>query len=344
MSIGLDLGSTELRALRSDEQRLIARRCPTGYIALPAVESQQRLLEQAGISYMTSGGKLLVVNQNSGELARLFHVPSDSVLPDGRLPQSDPVARQLISAFLDALLPGSSSIESCVMTVPGGHSNIHENPETDYFSLLLRLKGYFPIPIHSAHALALAELGDRQFTGVGMVIGASSSEMSVVHQGREIAYGSIAKGTHWLDEEIGTASDHYAWDRKGQRFLDLESVRAWKSDPNLSLTSPMNEAEQILTERYRAMIRSIIEGVMPQIAAEGKRIRKMIPDDSIMIVGGGPTLIGGFASIFEKMFDEVSWPMHVSGIRYDKKPTWTISRGCLIHAELETEYDLKFAA
>lgn len=344
MSIGLDLGSSELRSLRSDSRRLVARRCATNYIALPAIDAQRRLLDQAKIKYVVSDGKLLVVNHDAEELSRLFHVPCDHVLPEGRIPRNDPISRQLISMMLDSLLPGSSTIESCVITVPGGHANISDNAETDYFSLLLRLKGYFPIPIHAAHALTLAKLGDQKFTGIGFIMGAATTEISVVHQGRELAYASVPQGGNWLDEEIGKASDHYAWDLNGQRFLDLESVRRWKHDPNLSLACPMNDAEEILVERYRVLVRSVLEGLVPQIGQQEKRLRSMINGPVNMIVGGGPTRMTGFSNLLEKILGEHALPVKIDQVCYDTDSDWTISRGCLIHAELETEYAQTFAA
>src|SRR6185436_14306847 len=155
------------------------------YAVLPDNATQRQLLDRADIPFAACEGHLILLGDAAAELARSFQTPCCDLLPGGVLPQSDPIARQVISLLIDALLPPSHQHALCCYTQPlhalrrhGGTTGQHE-----FFARLIHLRGYEPRLLSAGLALISAEMRAEAFTGIGFVVGASGCEISVAHQG-----------------------------------------------------------------------------------------------------------------------------------------------------------------
>ncbi|MBM4075733.1 MAG: hypothetical protein FJ267_08840, partial [Planctomycetes bacterium] len=117
MTIGLDLGSTQFRSLRLFDSELIGRQCRAIYASMPDSASHRRLLDQSNARYACCGGDLVLFGDQAIEWGEILNLHIVSLLPGGRVPQSDPVARQILALMLDAVLPQATELgEICCMT------------------------------------------------------------------------------------------------------------------------------------------------------------------------------------------------------------------------------------
>lgn len=213
MSIGLDLGSTQFRSLRRHGQRLVGRNCPCAFVMIADTATNRRMIERDDLPFLELGRELVLIGDAA--IAWTDHAPVAirALLPDGKLPADDGLARELLAFLIDAVLPPATfPHEVCAMTIPGELFPEESGVERDYFSKLVKLRGYEPHIIGQGMAAVLAELGDAGFSGIGINIGASQCEIALVHYGAEQARCSIPWGTTDLNDPTAIDDDRVITD------------------------------------------------------------------------------------------------------------------------------------
>lgn len=169
-----------------EEGRLFGRTNLAEYIALPDTPGHRRLLERAASSFGRCEDSLLVIGEASVELAETLQLPTIPLMPKGRLPVDDPLARQVLASLVDAVMPAARSKgQPCWMTIPGAIFEESESPERIFFSQLVRLKGFEPLVVSSGRSVILAELGANGFTGLGFDFGRSDAGQSGIPRRRD---------------------------------------------------------------------------------------------------------------------------------------------------------------
>lgn len=332
--IGLEIGDV-MRSLRQESQRLFGRKVPAVYIALASTDSDRRLLERARVPYAVCDGNLVVFGRPAVELAPVFHVPRLQMLPEGRLPEGDPLARQLTAALLECLLPPPAAAGTpCVLALSRTRLDrpLGESPEWEFFSRLIRLRGYRPSLIDKTSALVLAELGRTGFTGLALLFESDSCSLALARQGRILARATILRGMSFIDEQLARSTGRIVWDMDGAGYVDLEAVARWKqtADPNLS--APAGPDAERLAAEYRRLLRAAIEEFTTR--CRGLR-RAEIPRGPLAVACDGvASRAAGFAPLLTEELQQAG--LEIGDVRIADDPSYTISRGCLIQAELES--------
>lgn len=334
MTIALDIGTRHFRSLRREGGRLLGRRNLAEYVALPDTPAHRRLLERTSSSFARCEDSLLVVGQAALELAETLQLPSVPLLASGRMPEDDPLARQVVASLIDCLIPRAEDEgEPCWMTVPGA---IHD-PETvadrKFFSQLVRLKGYEPRIVPPGRSVILAELGAVGFTGLGVDIGAGAIRASIAHRGREIARTHLARGGRWIDKRLAESEDSLLWDAQGNRYLDLAGITRWKESRLVSVQHPISEREQRLALLYEELIGDLLAQFRVEIIQQTSV--KSLPQPMPLVCTGGATQVSGFIGLMEEILQDTMFPLEISEVRCATDADYTVARGTLILGELE---------
>jgi len=338
MSTALDVGSHRLKTLRHDGERLLGRSCRSRYAVIDNQESQRTLLNHMNIPHAVCDEGLVVIGDHATDFSRLFQVPCLPLLPHGRIPQSNPPARQIIAALIESHLPEpKQSGEICCLSFPGLPAKEQAQGNTDYefYTRLIRLQGYEPLVLTSSLAVVLAEMVGHSFTGIGINLGASSCEVSLAHLGNEIAHCSISRGGDWIDEQFALRNEEYTWDAKGNRHPDLLGVSCWKESLTESIVEAATKQEKLLCELYRELVSTVLQ----EVSAAFSRIPAVrdVPRPLGLVVCGGSSRIPGFDQLFRKELHRNPLPMEVSNLFLANSSDYTVARGGLIYAELETQ-------
>jgi hypothetical protein len=301
--VGLDLGTTEFRSIRDSGGDLVARRCRAAYLVVKDTPGHRRLVEHAQARHATCGDDLVVLGDDAFDCATMLDLPVTSLLPDGHLPKSDPVARQILALMVEAVLPPAETASVCCVTLPGGYGLDGDTQSLDvrFLKQLVSLRGYTPQLVSSGLAAVLAELSCSSFSGLGISLGATNCEVSVVHCGRELARCTVAGKLAEFTEElaIGTST-------KG-------GSPAWESHCLKALTAILAEARESLEP----------EGSM-----------RLLSQPANVVCTGGITMATGFETLLQQAWQQANWPLRVAQIRIAGN-RFTIARGGLIKAILE---------
>ena len=324
MSIGLDLGTTQFRSLRLADDELIARQCRTVYVAMSDTAGHRRLLEQSGAKFASCGGDLVLFGDLALEWADILNLTAVPLLPGGRVPQSNPVARQILTLMIDAVLPSAERPgDVCCLTIPGGH-DIHQDDlpyDVRLFQQLVALRGYQPKLISPGQAVVLAELSLASFSGIGISFGAGNCQIGVIHCGRELASCSFNE----------CLSEH-SEDRIEPTLLSTGQ------EPNPADRKLRTARDQVLARE----LTETLTAARDELDRQG--IARWLVQPTHVICTGHPTTEPGFAQLLAEIWNSLEWPMKVGQLRVTTDAVYSIARGCLIQSRLENRDDKLRAA
>ena len=337
MSCALDIQARQFCSLRRDAQRLVGRSCPALYIAVPPADAERRLLERARIPYALCDGSAVIIGRPADELAPLLHVPRLPMVPDGQLPEEDPLSRQLAATLVDALLPATSVAgEVCCLTLPraAGDARRHQTKEWQFFSRLVRLRGYEPLLVERSQALVVAELGQRGFTGLCLLLDGSTAELVLAHRGTVLVQAAVPRGGDWIDEQLARKTERIVWDMEGNAYVDVDAVARWKAQSAPSLVFPQNDEAHLLAYLYQQLLQELVTAFAARCGdcREIATLSGPLP----LVCWGGPALADGFLPVLSERLERGCLPVAVGDMRVVADSTYTIARGCLILAELES--------
>lgn len=308
MSIGLDLGSYQFRSMRAIDRQLMTRCCPAVFAHLSDTAGHRRLLDQSNTRFVTCGDQLIVIGDAAVEWSAMLNLTLNPLLRSGRIPSSDSVTRQLLSLVIDSVLPEPTvSHGLCCMTVPASVDERSQNHDAEFFQQLVALRGYRPRIVTATEAIALAELNESSFTGIVISIGHATCEFGIIHCGREINRHVIMNGLESFE---------------GAPLLG-EATRP--NDP--AATMPNVERE------YQRFFRDVIS--QAKTAFERDRTLKTLPQPMAVIAAGAMPAAAPFVTLFQRVWNELNWPVATRPVKVGTNPQLAVVRGCLIHAELD---------
>jgi hypothetical protein len=347
MSIALDVGAYRFRSLRVAENRLVTRGCRAVYSVVPASDGQKRLLRQVRIAYGACDDGFVLMGDASEQLAHLFQIRTRDLMPGGRIPQDDPLARQVISVLIESLLPEPrQEHEICSLVLPvisnptGGVAD--QGEEWELLAQLVRLRGYQPVAYGSAMGLMLATLVEQSFTGIGMVFGASHCDVSIAHRGTEVCHCSIPRGSTWIDEQMAQEANDFGYQSNGERYLDTPAQQRLREQFAGSLVLPRDPYAKQLSSLYGNLVAEALKATANMIEATPRA--QTIPQPVTVVCGGGAARTHGFAELLAHALEATPLPLATDQICVATESDATVARGALISAELESQTRSKRSA
>ena len=340
MKISLDLGSHSFRSLRSAGDHLVARRMRSTYCTLSDSETHRRLLERTGTEFLTCDQHLVLIGEPAIEISRLLQIPCLELLPRGQLAAHDPISRQIINLLIDALLPQAEAGGVCCFTHGGAMRRSLVAAQLDFFSRLIRLRGYTPLPLPAGQALILAELVEDRFTGIGVVVGAAACEVTVTQLGQELHSWTIPRGGRWIDEHMARERGDLLHDAAGQRLLDLDKAALDREALAPAVLAPVSRDEKLLARLCRELTWEIADDLCQKLR-EDPRLGSL-PRPLSLVCGGGIAQVPGFGDLLQDALHLRDAANPVGRIVTADSSPYTIARGLLVHAELETQPQADF--
>lgn len=335
MTFGLDIGSSGVRCLFRAGRTLRGRRAPAYYVVLPGAADERLLLQRAMIPFSSCEGSYVVFGDNAIELSRAMKLPLIPVFPEGRLPQNDPIGRQVAATVIESLLPAQAVVSGASsMIVPADVSRFAER--------VLALRGIKCTDIHPGTASILAELNDCQLTGAGLCVGANSTSLGIAVHGQPVAELTFPRGLASVDEVFAKSRGRYFFDAEGNRYLDVRQVARWRESAQVDLTAPEGDDEDLL----RSLVREWLMAAMLEFAQRLEALRAGRPGRgvNVMTLTGGPTRMSGFDVLVADSMRRAKLPLTILEIRTAGNCDYTLARGALIAAELEQKVATRKAA
>lgn len=330
----LDLGTSEFRSLRRRTACIAGRKSPAVYVSFPSTHSDVNLLRQLRMETIRCDDSLIVVGAAAQELACSLRIPTIPLLIDGLVPTDDPLGRQLISAVIESILPGTGNGENCGL-ISRAAIDFEQKPDLQLFAQILRLKGFNPEPVSSAAAVAFAELGDDQFTGLVMDWGASGASLGAYRYSETLVESHFVNGGNLIDERVAKIRNRFRFDQEGNRYLDTQAIEAWMRSFGVRIDRPRTDDEKLLAEIFREQLLTILLRFRTAVNSSSSVWRFSTPVK--LVCAGGCTRISGFAELTAQILSEIDFPIAISEIQVCTADSFRSVRGAMICTELDRQ-------
>ena len=179
-----------------------------------------------------------------------------------------------------------------------------------------------PRPINEALALVYAELGNKNWTGVGVSCGAGMINICYAIYGAPIFQFSLVNSGDWIDKMASKAIGEDT-----TTYVNREKLHA-----DLLVENPDTLVQRAIKTQYEIMIQHTVSGIKKGVDEMGNKARSEAPID--IVIAGGTSMPKGFDVLFRKMLDQSKiTSMKIGEVIRPADPLFSVARGCLIAAE-----------
>lgn len=321
---GLDVGTANLVAARMDAEGGIeffpAR---NAFLDVPEDPYTLKMLKSQGVPYIKRENKLYVIGQDAFELANIFNREMRRPMKNGLISPTDADAMPMeVELFKKILGPPRVDGEACYYSIPADpvDSTMNIVYHTNIANGLLQRLGYKGTPFNEGLAIVFSELGDDEFTGIGISCGGGMVNVCVAFRSMNVISFSSAKGGDWIDQQAAQVMGCAA-----SRITHIK-------ESGVDINAPKTPEEEAIVIYYRHLIKYSLENIMKKFA-----VTKDIPNFPKPVpiaVSGGTSMVGGFIEVFKDEFSKVSksFPIKVSDIRRAEDQFNATAKGCLLAA------------
>jgi len=198
--------------------------------------------------------------------------------------------------------------------------DFHRDVLADIFKSY-KVDGKTLVPYHMNEAMALvyAELGDKQFTGIGVSFGSGMVNFCYAIYATEASSFSIVNSGDWIDHQAAKAT--------GETPVFINKV---KHKIDLS-KQPTDYIERAIKTQYHLMIEHTVTNIKKALQTTEKKIRSEQPIG--IIIGGGTASPNGFVEMFKESIMAAKLPIPIGEIRKPDDHLYAVARGLLVAAE-----------
>jgi hypothetical protein len=322
---GLDVGTVNLVAAAQNADNEIELKTQRNvFLDVEITPYTKAMLTKLEVGYVIQGKRMYILGEPAFKLSNVLNRRSRRPMKDGLISPKEqdalPIMKLLIGSILDEpRIPQ----EVCFYSVPGDplDSDLSVAYHRDLFDAVLKALGYKPSHILEGHAVTFAELGEEDFTGIGISCGGGMFNVCVAYKSMPALSFSTARSGDWVDMNVAQA-------------LGIKPEKAAMiKEQGVDLMAPKNREEDAIAIYYRNLIQYNITNI-----AERFRSADNMPSfkDPISVVfSGGTSMAGNFIELVKDVFKKIEFPIPVKEIRMAKDPLNATAKGALVAAQLE---------
>jgi len=281
------------------------------------------------MKYVKHNGKIYIIGEDALTMAKIQGTSALRPLRKGVINPKERDSAVVLKEMLEYCIRAGNPENGAhvVFSVPAQPIDNSEGFDTEYHSMsisaLLENIGYKPTALNEAYAVLVSELQDvGDITGLGFSYGAGLVNVAFVYKGMLLFAFSINKSGDFIDQEAAraTGTSESMINHIKENQLDLKS--------DLMTVSP-EERALILTHSH-----VIKHSIKTMIDTFNNNNNINIIDSIPIVISGGSTLPNGFLELFQNELNKTSLPFEYSEIIPAKDPLKSVSKGCLLYADM----------
>lgn len=328
MAKGLDVGTMNIIcAQKEDSDSISFVQQRNAFLEMEAGQLAQNILDGANILYTHNGDVINVLGEDAFNFSNVFSKPIRRPMVGGIISPLEKESIPMITLIIERVL-GTPEYEDEITYISVPAAPIDSDVNILYHSktveTIAKKLGFQTNLIDEGLAVVYSELGDYNFTGIGISVGAGMTNITVAYLANTIVSFSIARGGDWIDESVSGATG-----------MPKDRVTAIKeNDFSFESEYELGSVQGALALYYDALITYIITHLK-------KKLSEVAPPDVEfpIAVAGGSSRSNGFIDMFEERINEANLPLKLSKVKKhkyiiseSKDPLYSIARGCLIAA------------
>lgn len=320
--LGLDVGTSRIVVARSAEKRYLYETQLNAFLALPYSKLTESLLQRENVFHEVRGQEIVVMGNDAQRFAEVFHVETRRPMQNGVLnphePHSLAVLRSIIGRLVGkAATEGQKVFFSVPAPVDGGDCGIPYHQTS--ISQILKELGFEPKPIAEGLAVVFGELGDSNFTGIGISCGSGLCNVCLAVLSVPVINFSVGKAGDFIDTQAAMVTG------------DLATRTRIQKEQNLVLNGfSADRVQNALSVYYQEMIGNLVESLKTHISSAQRlpKLERSIP----LVLSGGTSMPKGFIDKFMTALKENELPVKLAEVRVSPDPLNSTARGALMAA------------
>ena len=321
---GLDVGTAFVYCAQKRGLQVNFRTQRDAFFDIERSEFTENILKRSDVKYILSKDKIYVVGNDAIRFANVFGRNTRRPLKSGVISPEETEALPIIELIIKSVLGSpSEKDEICYYSVPG--SPVDADFDAIYHQNIIKgfleKWGYKAKPINEGLAVIFSELGEDNFTGMGISFGGGMVNVCLAVMSVPVFSFSVAKAGDWIDEEVARVTNE-----------PVSKITAFK-ETFLNLKKPegnMTKTEQALSIYYDHLIEYVLEQIKKEVAQKQRipEFEKPIP----IVISGGTANPPGFIERFKRIIEKTNFPLEVREVRLAPQPLYTVAKGTLIAA------------
>jgi hypothetical protein len=322
---GLDVGTVNLVAAEQNEAGDVELRLQRNvFIDVEITAYTKAMLTRLQVPYVVQGKKMFVMGEPAFRLANVLNRNTRRPMKDGLISPKEQDALPIMKMLIGSILgEPRAPMEVCFYSVPGDpvDSDLSVAYHRDLFDAVLKSLGYKPSHIIEGHAVTFAELGEEDFTGIGVSCGGGMFNICVAYKSMPALTFSTARSGDWVDANVA-------------QVLGIKPAKAAMiKEQGVDLMAPKNREEDAVAIYYRNLIKYNLTNIAERFRAAENM--PTFPEPISMVFSGGTSMAGNFIELVRDVFKTLEFPIPIKEVRLAKDPLNATAKGALVAAQLE---------
>jgi hypothetical protein len=320
--LGLDVGTSRIVVARSADKKYVYDSMLNAFLTLPYSKLAESLLQRENIFHEVHENEIVVMGNDAQRFAEVFHVEVRRPMRNGTLNPQEPHSLSVVRSIV-ARLVGKPATEkqkilfSVPAPLPNGDVGIPYHQAS--VQQALQGLGFDAAPIAEGLAVIFGELGDSNFTGIGISCGSGLCNVCLAVLSVPVISFSVQKAGDFIDTQAAMVTGDVATRMRVQKEQAFR-LNGFSAD----------RVQNALTVYYNEMIANLVEALKNQIASTQRlpKIEQSIP----LVVSGGTSMPRGFLDHFTTALRANELPLKLSEVRVSSDPLNSTARGALMAA------------
>lgn len=320
--LGLDVGTSRIVVARSSDKRYAYESQLNAFLALPYSKLTESLLQRENVFHEVRGQEIIVMGNDAQRFAEVFHVETRRPMRNGVLNPLEAHSLTVLRSIISRLV-GKAAAENqkIFFSVPAPVDETDGGIPYHQTSIqqILKELGYDAKPIGEGLAVVFGELGDANFTGIGISCGSGLCNVCLAVLSVPVISFSVGKAGDFIDTQAAMVTGDIATRTRIHKEQGL-ALNGFSSD----------RVQNALTVYYQEMISSLVETLRERISSTQRlpKLERSIP----LVLSGGTSMPKGFLDKFLGVLRENELPVKLSEVRVSADPLNSTARGALMAA------------
>ncbi len=324
---GLDVGTMNLvGAEQGADGKIKLKLMRHTFLDIEANAFTKNMLKKQKVQYAEMGNKVYVLGDSAFELANIMNKTVRRPMQDGVMSPGEADAVPIFGLLVEAVLgKPEEKGQLCYYSVPADpvDANFNIVYHSSVIAGALKSLGYSPKPMNEGHAVVFAELGDKDFTGIGISGGGGMFNICVAYKTIPAISFATSRAGDWIDKNVA-------------HVLGIKVNRATAiKEKGINLNKPANREEEAVCIYYRNLINYTLVNIKNKF--ESAEQMPQFPEAIDIVCAGGSTMIKGFVDVFKEELKKLTFPIEINDVRLADEPLYATARGCLLAGLSEVE-------
>jgi len=327
--VGLDIGTSNIIVAQNERKYIKSTKQLNAFFTIPHSKFAESILVKNNVFFFAQDGLFYIVGYSSENFAHMFDTDTRRTIKKGIICADEKEGYTVIQSIIMSLIEKPRVLgESLCFGVPGepidgtGSVTYHES----VMKMFLRKLGYSPSSVNEGMAVVLSELGDDDYTGIGISIGGGMCNICFSYLSFPVITYSIQVAGDYIDSSVGEAVG-----------VPATRVKAIKEEALSLLAAPGDRILTALQIFYDELINQLLDS-MERVFVTANQI-PMISKPIPIVLSGGSVMVDGFREKFEEALTLIKLPFEISSVHIAEDPLNTTAKGALIMAMTEEDSD-----